>query len=123
MLGFWEELPSLVMWVTHVAICATILSAIGSLAIRVCKKQSAYVRHAVACSFLTVLFLTPALTAIYHWNLLPQKSLPVARMMQPIGQVPEPPVGALPEIVDEVATAGVARPINLWFYTVVEIHL
>ena len=83
MTGLWAGLPSLAAWGIHVAICVTIVSAIGTWAIRVCHKQSAHLRHTLACSFLAALVLMPGLTAVYHWNLLPQRSITMSRAMQP----------------------------------------
>jgi len=70
MISWWAELPSLLAWTLHWAICVTIVSAVGVFAVRLVRRHSAYIRHTVACSIFCLLVVLPAITAAYHWNIL-----------------------------------------------------
>ena len=109
MISFWAAVPSLILFAVHVAVCVTLVTATGALALWLARRRSAPLRHTLALTGLAVTFIVPAVVAMYHWRLIPQRPLETtSSIVAP--QVSRADLAAAPAPLEETASAASARP-------------
>ena len=108
-MSFWAAVPSLILFAVHVAVCVTLVTATGALALWLARRRSAPLRHTLALTGLAVTFIVPAVVAMYHWRLIPQRPLETtSSIVAP--QVPRADLAAAPAPLEETAQRRFGSP-------------